>query len=220
MTGAKITLDANGFYRCSVAYTGAAAVTFSFGLSDADASRAVTTGKTAVFYGTMAEGSAAFASSYIPTTTGSVTRAADVLSIPSTSGVDTTAAIKWIDVGAVLPGKTLMRSPSGGFAMDMSAGNVARAFISGAGVASQAFVPGAGTTHRFAANYGKTSGAVRATVDGGTIFTASGAAMAASTVVQIGADGASSGQPFGHIQQIAIFNGILASDAAMQGLFA
>lgn len=77
MSNARIKTYANGFFRISVTWTGSIPTAAGFGVADADASATVTNGKTAVFFGAQME-PLPFASSYIPTTTGTVTRSKDV----------------------------------------------------------------------------------------------------------------------------------------------
>lgn len=88
---ATITPYKNGFYRCSItaatAAAGAAAVIF--GTADADNSNSFTgdPAKGIYFYGLQVE-LGAFATSYIPTTTSSLTRNADVVTMTGTNFSD------------------------------------------------------------------------------------------------------------------------------------
>ena len=76
-----ITAVGNGWYRCTVTSTLGGTPGYSvFGISDADNSDAVTNGGYAFVWGAQCE-LGSFATSYIPTTTASVTRAVDAVSI-------------------------------------------------------------------------------------------------------------------------------------------
>ena len=75
-TGGAIVPAPNGFYRCSVTSTatGTGASDMRIGTGDA-------TSKTVFVYGAQLEANASFATSYIPTTTASATRNADVAQV-------------------------------------------------------------------------------------------------------------------------------------------
>jgi hypothetical protein len=85
-TSSGIQALANGWYRCWIVWTaGAASSAFGFDLASADATSTYNGDGTSGVYiwGGQLEASA-FQSSYVPTTTASATRAADVLTVPVT----------------------------------------------------------------------------------------------------------------------------------------
>ena len=86
-TTARIENYGNGWYRCSITQTvGGTTSYIQFGLSDADnTNAAASSGSNFVFGAQFELGSVA--TSYIPTTTGSVTRNADVISVTGVAGL-------------------------------------------------------------------------------------------------------------------------------------
>lgn len=92
LSGAAVQQVGNGWYRISVNWSGAALTTIRFSIADADASSAFTTGKTLLMYGAQAEATT-FQSSYIATTTGTVTRPADSLTRTRTSPTSLTKVV-------------------------------------------------------------------------------------------------------------------------------
>lgn len=93
LTGGSITQAAGGFLRVSTNWTGSGGNLIGVGFADADASRVSTVNRTGFLFGCQSE-SALLPSSYIPTTTGAVTRSADSLTgTPISSWYNTTKGV-------------------------------------------------------------------------------------------------------------------------------
>lgn len=71
----------NGWYRLSITWTGSTPTQVRFGIADADGSLTASGGKTGLFFGAQSETQPS-STSYIPTTTASVQRNADILNRP------------------------------------------------------------------------------------------------------------------------------------------
>ena len=89
-TGGRVEIEAlaSGWYRCTVVgavKNGATSVNLNWSSASADASTTRVNNATYYPWGAQVENSAPYQSSYIPTTTASVTRAADVISVASIS---------------------------------------------------------------------------------------------------------------------------------------
>lgn len=93
-----------GWYRCEVRFSSVTDLTgnIRFNLCDADGSVTVTSGRTQYWWGAQME-TGAFASSYIPTTTASVTRAADVCSVSDLTDIAHDATVGTIYLEGTTP---------------------------------------------------------------------------------------------------------------------
>lgn len=188
-------------------------------LADPDVGiRIVTSGDEIYAWGGQCE-AAAFASSYIPTTTGSVTRAADSLLIPVSPP---------LSVGTVLV-VTRNIQPNPGFM-------VAQGEVSGSNAAlytqsdtvgrtfnvvrelSATAPSGTWLDRRKSASAGNTGG-TSIVVNGGTVATDANrwASTDAPSVIQIGARNGA-GHAFGNYEQLALWLGTKVSDAELQRL--
>jgi hypothetical protein len=94
----------DGVYRVSVVTAAVtAANTNTIQVCPATDTSFVTTGTGTIYVGGMQAEDAAFASSYIPTTTASVTRDADVLTFPQAGNVSTTIGTVYVEGGRFAP---------------------------------------------------------------------------------------------------------------------
>lgn len=101
VTGSSIQPAANGFYRCTLSITSSTSTTLRLLIdptsADGTTSYAGTTGSGIYAWGAQLE-QAAFATSYIPTTTASVTRNADALQYSGTGVVNTAVGTAYCEV--------------------------------------------------------------------------------------------------------------------------
>lgn len=152
----RIKAYPNSWYRCEVAgtvgngATGISSRTFS---ASADASTTRVANSTRLEFGTGFENNVSFASSYIPTTTATVTRNADVLTYPTTGWYSATTGTMFAQ-GTFLSGSVALTQTEFGVYTDTSnyisiekfnanaSGNIVTASVTQAAVASTATTVG------------------------------------------------------------------------------
>lgn len=211
----SISLGPNGFYRCVITYTspgGSAGEFMEFGPSDgAHLSYAGTAGNGIFAYGAQAEilGSA---SSYIPTTSATVTRAADSLTATPISWYNSTNGVFYCAADTILPfgnGPGVIGVDDGtsnNFIALTAANSGENLGISSGGVAQQinASVPIlANTLFREAGSFSAGSNNIVYTHDGGAAQTATSAMPVSPTNLILGLfAGFRNNDLFGHINQI------------------
>jgi hypothetical protein len=227
-SSSSIEAAPNGWYRC-VVVTGTPSGTakrVALFLCDRDNSITYAPVSASLFlFGAQVEDNAAFASSYIPTTTAAVTRAADVLTYASagnvpTTGPGTVAATIDTYASAVNVGGQIAVDTRGGSGADgivlYGASNTSRPswFIRSGGATqvdvSYAVALGNNTPTRMVGTWSVndfalyTQGVSRAT-------DTSGSNPTSHTRLAIGCDNVNVSQTFGHVRNVLIFNAALTA---------
>lgn len=215
-----------GIYRISATIASADATLIRFGIADADASRSITSGKTAIFYGGQGESSSSFASSYIPTTTTSATRAEDGLTRTRTSPTIITKKFKAITpagIGASSP-QTLWQIDDGTASnrirvyRDVTAKHVFVNVTSG-GVDQASLDMGAvADSTEFSLAFRAQGNDFAASLGGGAVVSDSAGTMPSGMVNERwGADSAGD-EWYGHYEVDAEWTGLAATNATLQSL--
>jgi len=220
-----ITSAGNGWYRLSAAVTtDNAALSMAIYLASGNGNLAVTAGNSIYLWGAQLE-AAAFPSSYIPTTTASATRAADVLTVP-VSGIDYPLSLfAEFELNASVATSQWALVLSNGTANEISeigpSGAAVARVITIAGAVQQAAV-----TAGAAISVGvATKIAARATTNdiniakGGTLGTADTSATnpATPTTILFGAQSGSVQPLWGYLRRVAVWPRAL-TDAELQAV--
>ncbi len=225
---AIITALANGWYRCTLVFTASGTTPNShFQLATGDNGNSYTGDGASGLYiwGAQLE-AAAFPSSYIPTTTASATRAADVLTVP-VSGIAYPVSLfcewQWITstagsrftVGVNVNGSDTNRSY-----LRIASNDTVRAIMSTGGVEQAAVSPGVtsltGVVYKQAGRFAAND--VNCAING-TVGSADTSATdpTAPTIIRFGSTDSGTEQPFGYLRRAALFNRAL-SDAELQAV--
>lgn len=221
LSNPQITAFRNGWFRISVTADSTAIDTI-IGPSDADADRTSTSGRTIIIFGAQVE-TLGFMSSYIPTTSASVTRAADVLvATPSFSFAFPFTELVAFDDTALGQGMTKLDINNGG--SDTNRIELFTFTDNMTGIITQG---GTGSTN---ARGGTISAGVKSLVaaridranlafaqDGVITWTDSGlTGVPILTELQFGSG--SEGDLYGHLWQVGLWAGVGATNAQLQAL--
>jgi hypothetical protein len=202
---------ANGFYLCSLTDTTGSRTFHSFGIHTSDNQvlnwNAAGT-ETIILWGSQNENGASFASSYIPTTTVSVTRAGDIDTYAYLSNLNLTQGSVYLEVAGsnIDEGAHLfsLRSASGDVPIYYGSGQM-RFFQNGAYRAIKAFTPSA-SVQKIVATWG--ANGLSICVNGTTPVTGtfSGTLSAGNANMGVGVfTGGSLVQPFANIRNVKIY---------------
>lgn len=228
-TTTKITAIGGGVYRCSLTATATASgsgVYYALMANSPTAVRAVSYAGDGISYisawGLQLE-QASVASSYIPTTTTSVTRTAEILSWTDTAPTSETiylefdlsnpsgAQVPWQHDDGTAANRNLIYASGTGAILAVVASSATQASVSIGTVSAQSPVKAAGS---FAAND------FNGVVNGGSVGTDSSGTMPGGLVThRLGKDHVADAL-FGHISKFAYWHGLAASNAALQSLTA
>jgi hypothetical protein len=225
-TTSTITALGNGWYRCSITVTATAASNEFYCYAMSDATTYFYAGSTSnglYLWGAQLE-AASFPSSYIPTTSASATRAADVLTV-SSPGVDFPLTLfaefeRVVDTGTVESLLAVHAGVNERAQLYVDASDRATLLVlRGGGTEANPAVTGAialATTARAAARVGTNSGQV---ARGGTLASedTSLTVPATPTAINIGSDPGSAFQGFGYLRRAAIINSAV-NDAGLQAM--
>ena len=229
ITSTNIKSYPNGWYRCSITWTTTVACTsLRFRLQSTDAGTTVYVGdvtKGQYWWGAQQE-AAAFASSYIPTTTAAVTRNADVLTYTfAASAPGTLLATFQVYALGTAANQIFLQTDDGTanerIGIYKGTTNIFTDFvIDGGSVESNNTVAGAlsaNTSYTGAVSYA-TNSVIAAS--SGTLSTEDlSATMPTVTTVRVGVDEGSINQIYGAIRRVAYYGARLAN-ATLQGLTA
>lgn len=212
-TGTILAL-ANGWYRCTMTKTAPASTTTCIVIMRGGAIQTPTS-TTVYFWGAQVE-AGAFATSYIPTTTVAVARAADIITFADLTWLGGTADsiyAQWVAKN-VNNAKVWAFDATADKLLDEQTGMSAR--IAGATVATTA---AAGATVKAAARLVLDDYAI--TMNGGTIATdVSETAPGTLSASRLGCDLAGANHLNSYIKRVAAFKGVGLSSAALQALAA
>lgn len=216
-TGAAVSIAienaGNGWYRCkAVANVGSGATAINFLTSTASADSSTTSALGSFYqWGAQFENNVSFASSYIPTTTGSVARAADSLTAAMsaltagaiyararTPNIATAQRIFQIDDASANNRASLSFNASAAGAFDLLDATVSQAALTAGTITANA-------ASKLAATFA--AGDYALVVGGGAAATdASGTVPAGLATIRFGADSAGANNLFGNIAELAVWN--------------
>jgi hypothetical protein len=233
LVSASIAPAGNGWYRCIIVATQPTGVTgdnFFIGLPPSATGNTfavygqppATNGNTIYVWGVQVE-ALPFASSYIPTTSSTASRAADSFSgisiaamsagtlyaSASTLYASQAQRVLEIDDGTTNNRASLSLNASAAGEFDLISGGSSEAALTAGSVT-------AGTAIKLAAAYQANDFALVA--GGGTPATSSSGSIPSLSKLQIGADAAGGNNFFGHIQQFGFWNGLRGPNANLQSL--
>lgn len=225
-TGAAVTVKAlpNGWYRFTLSgNVGSAATALNMQMSSASADASTTRVNNATRYqwGTQFESNASFASTYIPTTTASVTRNADVLTYASAGNVSDTAGTSYAEflmLGNLNSNQAVLsRDGNGRFPYMNTSINVATMYDGTTSFVSNASTTALNNVVKNASSWG--GNGQRDSYNGTAVASAAFDGTMGSGALAIGCFNTGTAQLFGTIRNVRIWTRQL-TDAQLQGLTA
>lgn len=229
VVSSKITAYPNGWYRCELVGSVGGAITSIlsriFSVS-ADGGATRVNGATKYVWGAQFENNVAFASTYIPTTTATVTRNADVLTYPTTGWLN--AAAGTVVVQATAPADPLTSAFARVVSLNDGTANeeitlernsgVGRFFVVDGGVQQVASILGSwadSASSKIAAAYKLNDFA--AVIDAGTVQTDAAGTLPSLSSLSVGCSGSGAAYLGGPISRVAYYPRRLP-DAILQRL--
>jgi hypothetical protein len=222
---ATITNWGGGLYRITVTVTLGAGANYLYlcPFSAAGGSAYAGDGVSGVYVGLLQVEQLPFASSYIPTTSGSATRAADAFSAAAwpalaagtlyvkgdTANIGRMQRLLQIDDGTANNRASLSFNTSAATEFDFLSGGSSEAALTAGAIS-------AGTQIQMAAAFAPNDFAL--VEAGGTPTVVSSGTIPVLSKLRIGADTSGANNLFGHIAQIGIWNGTRAPNTALQSL--
>lgn len=231
-TGASVSTTIkeypNGWYRFSIVGSvgsGATAISCFLSAVTADASNSAANSATYYPWGAQFENNVSFPSTYIPTTTASVIRNADVLTYTFAGNADATVGSVYAEAALLFGGtapasEQMVGFVSGGNGLLMLSGQAATTITVNDGTTSvtkTGLTSLATATRKSAASWG--AGGLLATRDGATVASGAFDGNMGSTAIGIGSDTSGARNLFGTIKNARIFQ-VQFSAAQLQAITA